>query len=103
MERRVIPVALRIADKTRVNYLPRVWHYLKPHLGLAVFAALVIVLSALVAVVTPWPLKVLIDSVLDDRPVPRVFRWAGHGRTVALLVAVAVFWLTVVLTEGALN
>jgi ATP-binding cassette, subfamily B, bacterial len=86
-----------------VNYLPRVWHYLKPHLGLAVFAALVIVLSALVAVLTPWPLKVLIDSVLGDKPVPRVFRWAGHGRGVTLLVAVVVFWLGVVLSEGALN
>lgn len=84
-------------------YFPRIWRYQKAYLGLTVATAVVIVLSALVALLIPWPLGVLLDSVLGNKPVPWVFQWAGAGRTVPLLAWVAASGLIVVLLEGAMS
>jgi ATP-binding cassette subfamily B protein len=86
-----------------LKYLPRVWKYFRPYVPLAVWTAVFVVLSALVALLLPWPLKVLIDSVIGTTPVPRVFRWAGGNRSVSLLACVAVTGLVLVLIEGGLN
>jgi ATP-binding cassette subfamily B protein len=86
-----------------LKYFPRIWQYQKAYLALTVATALVIVLSALVALLIPWPLGVLLDSVVGDKPVPWAFRWAGPGRSVSLLAWVAASGLAVVLVEGALN
>jgi ATP-binding cassette, subfamily B, bacterial len=86
-----------------VTYFSRIWRYFKPYGGLAVYAGVVVLLSALVALVIPWPLKVLIDSVLGHSPVPWVLSWAGESRSVSLLVWVVVIGLVIVLVEGMLN
>src|SRR3954447_24949764 len=63
----------------RVKYLKRVWPYFRPYTGLAVFAAVVIVLSAGVAVGLYWPVVILIDQVLGDKPAPWFARWVFRG------------------------
>ncbi len=35
---------------------------------------------------SPWPLKVVLDSVLDDRPIPAALSWVTGGRRDGLLL-----------------
>jgi ATP-binding cassette, subfamily B, bacterial len=51
-----------------VKYLPRVFEYLKPHWKLGVLSVALIVLGSLVGLLSPWPMKILIDSVLGNVP-----------------------------------
>jgi ABC-type multidrug transport system fused ATPase/permease subunit len=53
-----------------MKYFPRVVQYLKPYWPLAVAASCLIVLGAGLSLLTPWPLKVLIDHVLANKPFP---------------------------------
>jgi ATP-binding cassette subfamily B protein/subfamily B ATP-binding cassette protein MsbA len=48
----------------------RLWPYVAPHLGRGGLATLAMALRALVLVVTPWPLKFIMDSVLLHHHVP---------------------------------
>jgi ABC-type multidrug transport system fused ATPase/permease subunit len=89
-----------------VKYLKRVWRYFKPYVGLAVFAAVVIVLSSAVAVALYWPVVVLIDNVLGDKPPPWFAAWAfrlAHGDKLKLVWFVVVLQLLLVLSEQGLN
>src|SRR5262249_17005752 len=51
-----------------MKYLPIVWRYLKPYRTLAAVSVALIVLQSLASLLGPWPLKVLIDNVLDGQP-----------------------------------
>lgn len=51
-----------------MKYLPRVFHYLKPHWKLGLFSLVLIVLGSLVGLLTPWPMKILVDNVLGNIP-----------------------------------
>jgi ABC-type multidrug transport system fused ATPase/permease subunit len=53
-----------------VKYLPRVFHYLKPHWKLAALSAVLLLFNVLAGLLTPWPLKILVDSVLGNPPAP---------------------------------
>lgn len=53
-----------------MRYFPRVLQYLKPYWRLACGLVLLIFLGAAFSLVTPWPLKVLIDHVLEQKPFP---------------------------------
>jgi ABC-type multidrug transport system fused ATPase/permease subunit len=53
-----------------VKYVPRVLHYLKPYWQLAVAVGALIVLTGAVDLLTPWPLKILVDNVLGKLPLP---------------------------------
>lgn len=86
-----------------LTYLPKIWRYFKPYLKLALGSGLVVVLSSLLALLVPWPLKILIDSVLGDKPVPRLFHWAGANRSISLLFWVALSGLLIVVADGVLN
>ena len=86
--------------------LPRVLPYLRPYLHLAASSVIVTILSALAALLAPWPLKILIDSVLADHPMPAgVASVLGPlaGDRFALLVFAAVAGLGVTLLENALS
>jgi ABC-type multidrug transport system fused ATPase/permease subunit len=54
-----------------MRYLPRVLRYLRPHWRAAVVSLVATVLVSLLALLEPWPLKVLFDSVLGPHPLPR--------------------------------
>jgi ATP-binding cassette, subfamily B, bacterial len=92
--------------EVRVKYVRRVWPYFRPYLGLSIFAGIVVVLSAAVAVAMYWPVVVLIDNVLGDKPPPWFARWAfglvgGDKRRLVWFVVIS--QLVLVLTEQALN
>src|SRR3954454_22988983 len=55
---------------TAVKYFPRVLRYLRPYWPLAVFAVALIVVGGLTDLLSPWPLKVLVDHALGDHPAP---------------------------------
>jgi ATP-binding cassette subfamily B protein len=57
----------RFAEKGLIR---KILQRVRPHAGLAGGATLVLVLGAVVGLLTPWPLKILVDSVLGDAPPP---------------------------------
>src|SRR5262245_21335055 len=48
----------------------KVWPYLKPYRRLAVVSLSLLVLGAAAALLAPWPLQILFDNVLQQRPLP---------------------------------
>jgi len=69
---------------------PRVFPYLRPYWRLAIASVAMIGISALFGVIAPWPLAILIDSVLGNKPLPHLIGWAftGIGRYTLLGIAV---------------
>ena len=53
-----------------MKYLPRLLVYLRPYWHLALVSAFVTLILALTALLAPWPLQILFDSVLADHPLP---------------------------------
>ena len=60
--------------------LPRALPYVRPYRGLAALAMLFTVLAAAVALAEPWPLAILVDSVLGEREPPGVAEFVFGGR-----------------------
>ena len=89
-----------------LNYVLRVFRYLRPHVGLSAASVTVTILGALAALLAPWPLQIVVDNVLKKDPLP----WA-LSRTlgsiakdpVHLLVAAVVFGLFVALLTNGLQ
>lgn len=82
-----------------MNYLPRVLHYLRPYWKLGICSVLIIVASGLVSLLAPWPLKILVDSVLGDLPPPSLVSRltgavAGNGMVVLGFVVAATLFVT---------
>jgi ABC-type multidrug transport system fused ATPase/permease subunit len=73
-----------------MQILLRVLPYLRPYLRLGVLSVAVTLLSVGIGLLLPWPLKIVIDSVLGSRPVPAVLGpfLNGHDRGAILAVAV---------------
>jgi ABC-type multidrug transport system fused ATPase/permease subunit len=60
------------------NHVLRVLRYLRPHWKLAAASVLVMILSAAAALAVPWPLKIVVDQVLEKHPLPSpVAGWFG--------------------------
>ena len=53
-----------------MNYFPRALQYLRPYAGWATTSVVLTVLSALVSLLVPWPLKFIVDNVLSGQPLP---------------------------------
>ena len=92
-----------------------VWHcllrstgYLRPYRALAIASVCLVGLSSAIGLLAPWPLQVLVDSVLGNHPLPRMWAFAlgplAENRihllacvvTAGFAIAVAVNGLTVV-------
>jgi ATP-binding cassette, subfamily B, bacterial len=89
-----------------MNYLPRVLHYLRPFWKLAVTCLVLTVLIASAGLLAPWPLKILIDSVLGNHPLPPLLAWVLGGAVkdrVSLLVLAVCAGLAITLVENALT
>src|SRR5262245_25000853 len=54
----------------RVKYIPRIIPYLRPYWKLMVTTLVVTIIVALAGLAAPWPLKLLVDSVLGEQPLP---------------------------------
>jgi ATP-binding cassette subfamily B protein len=80
------------------SFLPRAFPYLRPYRGLSVVVILLMVLASGVALAEPWPLAMVVDSVLGDHePLGIVKALVGEGTTALLIFSVGLaFSLTVI-------
>ena len=88
-----------------MKYLPRVLPYLKPYWHLATFMAVLTVVSSVVGLAGPWPLKLVLDNVLGNHPLPA---WLApffdlEKSRVPLLIAVVMAELLIALSNNVLN
>ena len=86
--------------------VPRVLRYLVPYWRLAVVSFAVTLLAAVVALLLPWPLKILVDNVLSGQPAPalldQVLGVVVADRTQFLIIAVTA-GVVLALMENALS
>jgi ATP-binding cassette subfamily B protein len=69
--------------------LPRVLPYLRPHRRLAGASLVMVVASSVMALLSPWPLAILVDTVLGNHPLPSLLGVLdGLGRYELLAAAV---------------
>ncbi|MQA89836.1 MAG: ATP-binding cassette domain-containing protein [Gemmatimonas sp.] len=70
----------------------RTLEYLKPYRRLALVSAVLLVLAAAFSLLVPWPLKILVDHVLQDAPMPpflaSLFGGLALDRSALLIVTV---------------
>jgi ABC-type multidrug transport system fused ATPase/permease subunit len=86
-----------------LKYLPRVLKYLKPQWKLALASVALILLASCFELLIPWPLKFLVDHVLEDHPLPAAVRpWLSSDRSTLLAAAVIAGFLFV-LGQNALT
>src|SRR5438477_4425338 len=87
-----------------LKYVLRVFRYLRPHLGLSAASVAVTILGAFAALLAPWPLKIVVDNVLEKHPLPWTLSStlsSVANDPVKLLVAAVFFGLFVALiTNG---
>jgi ABC-type multidrug transport system fused ATPase/permease subunit len=73
------------------TWLPTTWralHYARPHWWLGLVALVLTAVSALLGILAPWPLAILVDSVLGSEPLPSSLpSWTASLGTYTLLLA----------------
>jgi ABC-type multidrug transport system fused ATPase/permease subunit len=86
-------------------YLLRVLPYLRPYWRLAVASVWLTIGAALVGLLSPWPLKVLVDNVIGQAPLPAAAGLPGQlaSHRFALLALTVVAGLAIAIIGGALN
>jgi ATP-binding cassette subfamily B protein len=60
-----------------LSYCRKVFRYLRPYWLFAVGSALATLLMAGVGLLSPWPMKILVDSVLGNEPLPSMVRFVS--------------------------
>jgi ABC-type multidrug transport system fused ATPase/permease subunit len=83
--------------------LPRALPYLRPYRKYALLALVFTILGAAVALAEPWPLAILVDSVLGQRDAPGVSRWFfgdSPGQYELLVLVVLAGLLITLITHG---
>jgi ATP-binding cassette subfamily B protein/subfamily B ATP-binding cassette protein MsbA len=75
-----------------VNYFFKSLKYLRPYRGLAAVSVVLIILSAAIGLLIPWPFKFIIDNVLDNHALPGPLHyladWTGDSKFALLLIFV---------------
>ena len=75
-----------------MTYFWRVLHYLRPYWRRALASVIITIASAAASLLTPWPLKLLVDNVLGNQPIPSILAglpsYAGGDRTVLLALVI---------------
>jgi ABC-type multidrug transport system fused ATPase/permease subunit len=69
----------------------KVLPYLRPYWRLLTASVVVTLVGAGVELLSPWPMKIIVDSVIGNVPLPRAVRWAAqvlHGKGPLLLLTV---------------
>lgn len=89
-----------------MKYVPRALRYLKPYWPLAAGSVALILSSTFVGLLSPWPLQILIDNVLEGRPgvglASKILGWLPRDRFQLLLFAVGA-GLVITLLDSGLN
>jgi ATP-binding cassette subfamily B protein len=85
-------------------YCRKVFRYLRPYWLFAVGSALLTLLTAGVGLLSPWPMKILVDSVLGNEPLPSLVRFVSPlmADKFLLLVLTVAAGLAVALTVNIL-
>ena len=86
-----------------MKYLPRVLYYLMPYWWLASVVVLLLFLASAMDLLTPWPLKILVDNALGQQPVPgwlQAIVGAGIAQRHLLIFAVVAGLLVTLLHNG---
>ena len=88
-----------------MKYLPRVLRYVTPHWKLGVFSVVLLLFTVGTGLLTPWPMKILVDSVLTKPPAPLPNPLAGllpllSGRPFSLLLSVVLGGLFVTFIQN---
>lgn len=90
--------------RTLGRYLLRASRYLRPYRKLALVSGCLVVLSSLIGLLAPWPLQILVDSVLSDHPLPGVLASAlapiAANRSALLVSVVAAGFAITLMTNG---
>ena len=99
---RVLPSLRLTALESLGTYLPRVLRLLRPHRWLVTASVSTASLVTLIGLLTPWPLKILVDSALGDVPAPAILdgllgSLATSRGALVLFVVVAQLGLVLVL------
>lgn len=88
------------------KYFRRVLPYLRPYAKLAWLSVALVVLGAVFGLLTPWPLKLLIDHVLDQKPLPAALSWLPDTLTDQrglMLIVIATGGLLITLMQNAIS
>ena len=80
----------------------RIGPYLKPHKRLAVTSLVLMAGSALMALLAPWPLAILLDTVLGEKPLPSLLGWMDGLSTYELLAFAVISGLVITALEHGL-
>lgn len=84
-----------------LRLLPRAFRYLRPYKALAAGSIVATVVLALVALLEPWPLALIVDTVLGDKLAPGwVTGIVGDGNGALIFAAVAGSLLITALAGG---
>jgi ATP-binding cassette subfamily B protein len=88
-----------------MKHFPRVLQYLKPYWRLAWLSGLLIVFGAAFSLLTPWPVAILFDHVLGQKPFPPFLAFflepLADNRGLLLMVVVAAGLLIAILQNAA--
>ena len=95
------------SDKNKlITYYWRALSYLPPYWRLAISAGVISILVTLVGLAAPWPMTLLVDSVLGDHALPAIvaqlFGWLVGDRF-TLLVFLVLTGLVIALVANGLN
>jgi ATP-binding cassette subfamily B protein len=103
------PSAERRADDTgttmMLSYLARVLPYLRPYWRLAVYSTVLTIAAATFGLLAPWPLKILVDNVIGQAPLPAAADILGPlvSHRFALLALTVFAGLAIAVISGGLS
>ena len=87
-----------------LHYVSRVLRYLRPHWRLAAGSVALTILSSLAALLTPWPLQIVVDNVLGEHALSPLLKQAlgtlGTNRVGLLFLAVLGSLLLALMMNG---
>jgi ABC-type multidrug transport system fused ATPase/permease subunit len=87
------------------TYYRKAARYMRPYWPLAAVSVASTLGSTCVALLMPWPMKILVDSVLGNAPLPGPVNWLGQiaPYKFELLIAMVVAGFALVLASGTLD
>ena len=89
-----------------MKYILRLLPYLRPYWKLSMLSVGVLILSSLATLLIPWPLTILVDNVLGDKPLPPLLASATGGlagNRIALLILTVGAGLFITFLSGGLD
>jgi ATP-binding cassette subfamily B protein len=78
---------------------PRVLPWVRPYWKLGLSSASLLGVGVLAGLLSPWPLAILVDTVLGDKPLPSLLGFLGDVNTTTLLVLAVVAGVIVTALE----